>query len=39
VWTAGFAVTFLVVAVLLYADRDIAPIFGRFGAAGGSAAP
>jgi hypothetical protein len=37
VWTAGFAVTFLVVAALLYADRDIAPIFGRFG--GGSAAP
>lgn len=39
VWTAGFAVTFLVVAVLLYADRDIAPIFGRLGDAGGATAP
>ena len=27
-WRAGFAVTF-VVAVLLFADRDLAPIFGR----------
>jgi hypothetical protein len=26
---AGFALTFVVVAVLLYADRDIAPIFGH----------
>ena len=26
---AAFAVTFIVVAVLLYADRDIAPIFGH----------
>jgi len=39
VWTAGFAVTFLIVAVLLYADRDIAPIFGRLGDVGGAAAP
>jgi peptidoglycan/LPS O-acetylase OafA/YrhL len=26
---AGFAATFLVVAVLLYAHRDVAPIFGH----------
>ena len=30
-WSAGFAMTFVVVAVLLYADRDAAEIFGRFG--------
>jgi hypothetical protein len=29
VWQAGFAVTFVAVAVLLYADRDVAPIFGH----------
>jgi hypothetical protein len=29
VWGAGFAVTFVVLAVLLYTDRDIAPIFGH----------
>ena len=29
VWGAGFAVTFIVLAGLLYADRDIAPIFGH----------
>jgi hypothetical protein len=29
VWQAGFALTFVVVAVLLYADRDLAPIFGH----------
>jgi hypothetical protein len=28
-WNAGFALTFVVLAVLLYADRDIAPIFGH----------
>jgi hypothetical protein len=34
---AAFAVTFIVVAVLLYADRDIAPIFGHLSElAGGS---
>jgi hypothetical protein len=26
---AGFALTFVVVAVLLYCDRDVAPIFGH----------
>lgn len=29
VWSAGFAATFVVVAVLLYCDRDVAPIFGH----------
>jgi hypothetical protein len=29
VWSAGFALTFVVLAALLYADRDIAPIFGH----------
>jgi hypothetical protein len=28
-WHAGFALTFVAVAVLLYADRDVAPIFGH----------
>jgi hypothetical protein len=28
------ALTFVVLALLLYADRDGAPIFGRFGGAG-----
>jgi len=30
VWSAGFALTFVVLAVLLYADRDAAPIFGHY---------
>jgi len=25
----GFATTFVVIAVLLYCDRDVAPIFGH----------
>jgi hypothetical protein len=29
VWRAGFALTFVAIAVLLYSDRDIAPIFGH----------
>jgi hypothetical protein len=29
VWSTGFAVSFVVVAVLLYCDRDVAPIFGH----------
>jgi hypothetical protein len=29
VWSTGFALTFLAVAALLYADRDLAPIFGH----------
>lgn len=31
VWGTGFALTFVVLAVLLFADRDAADIFGRFG--------
>ncbi len=31
----GFATTFLVTAVLLYSDRDVAPIFGHFSQLGG----
>ena len=35
VWRAGFALTFLLLAVLLFADRDAAPIFGQYGLGGG----
>ena len=34
VWRAGFAMTFVLLAVLLFADRDAAPIFGRYGLGG-----
>lgn len=34
VWRAGFALTFVLLAVLLFADRDSATIFGRLGAGG-----
>jgi hypothetical protein len=34
VWRLGFAVTFVLLAVLLFADRDAAPIFGRYGLGG-----
>ena len=33
VWRAGFALTFVALAALLYADRDAASIFGHFGEA------
>jgi hypothetical protein len=33
-WRAGYALTFVLLAVLLFADRDAAPIFGRFGLGG-----
>jgi hypothetical protein len=29
VWRSGLAVTLLIVAVMLYSDRDVAPIFGH----------
>ena len=35
VWRAGFALTFVLLAILLFADRDAAPIFGRYGVGGG----
>ena len=28
-WSAGFAMTWIVVAVMLFCDRDVAPIFGH----------
>jgi hypothetical protein len=34
VWQTGFALTFLLLAVLLYADRDAASIFGHSGLGG-----
>jgi hypothetical protein len=33
-WRAGFALTFILLALFLFADRDAAPIFGRFGGVG-----
>jgi hypothetical protein len=35
VWRVGFALTFVLLAVLLFADRDAAPVFGRYGIGGG----
>jgi hypothetical protein len=29
VWSSGFAITFVVISVFLYSDRDVAPIFGH----------
>ena len=37
VWRAGFALTWVVVAVLLYCDRDVASIFGHLSDIAGSA--
>ena len=39
VFLAGFALTFVVLGALLFADRDLAPIFGHLSAVEGSAAP
>jgi hypothetical protein len=39
VWVAGFALTFVAIAVLLFADRDLAPIFGHLSDIEGSARP
>jgi hypothetical protein len=39
VWIAGFALTFIVMGALLFADRDLAPIFGHLGGVEGSTAP
>ncbi len=36
VWNAGFAMTWVIVAVLLYADRDVAPIFGHLSSLAGA---
>jgi hypothetical protein len=29
IWSSGFALTLMVLAVMLYSDRDVAPIFGH----------
>jgi hypothetical protein len=29
IWAAGFALAFVVFAVIIYADRDVAPVFGH----------
>lgn len=34
VWRVGFAATWVLLAILLFADRDAAPIFGRYGLGG-----
>jgi hypothetical protein len=34
IWRTGFALTFVLLAIFLFADRDAAPIFGRFGLGG-----
>ena len=34
-WSAGFAMTWVVVAVMLFCDRDVAPIFGHLSALAG----
>ncbi len=39
VWSAGFAATFIIVAVLLFADRDLAPIFGHLSEFAGGGTP
>jgi hypothetical protein len=33
IWGAGFAISFIALAALLYADRDVASVFGHFGEA------
>jgi hypothetical protein len=35
VWSSGFALTFVLVGVLLYCDRDVAPIFGHLSSLAG----
>ncbi|MDH4178051.1 MAG: hypothetical protein OEW31_08205 [Thermoleophilia bacterium] len=39
VWSTGFALTFVVVAILLFADRDVAPIFGHLSEFAGGDTP
>lgn len=38
-WAYGFALTFVVVAGMLFADRDVAPIFGHLSDLAGDARP
>jgi len=37
VWSSGFALTLVVISVLLYSDRDVAPIFGHLSPLAGEA--
>ena len=37
IWAYGFAITWIAVAVMLFADRDIAPIFGHLSDLAGGA--
>jgi hypothetical protein len=39
VFNAGFALTFVAAAILLYCDRDLAPIFGHLSPLAGSRGP
>ena len=39
VWSAGFAMTWVVLAVMLFCDRDVAPIFGHLSRLAGGGAP
>jgi hypothetical protein len=39
VWIVGFALTFVVMAVFLFADRDLAPVFGHLSEIEGSTTP
>jgi hypothetical protein len=36
VWRSGFALTFVVLGVLLYCDRDVAPVFGHISSQAGT---
>src|SRR5439155_17520032 len=36
VWRSGFALAFVVLGVLLYCDRDVAPIFGHISSQAGT---
>jgi hypothetical protein len=36
VWQTGFALTFVVLAAMLYCDRDVAPIFGHLSSVAGA---
>jgi hypothetical protein len=36
VWRSGFALTFVILGVLLYCDRDVAPVFGHLSSQAGT---
>ena len=39
VWSVGFALTFVLVAVFLFSDRDVEPIFGKLSDLAGAPSP